>query len=429
MMCMAARATETDSSRQVVPLIAQQEQQAPAAGTDSMSQPTDSSHCRHLSKFELALNKITASRAYEMTFAGVPLIAGGLIVKHEDDHFRSLRNDYMKMYNVHYENYLQYVPLAALLGMKIGGVEGRSSWTRLLTSDVFSAAIMASAVNALKYTTKVTRPDGKDNRSFPSGHTATAFMAATMFSKEYGYRSPWYSVGAYGIATATGLMRIATNKHWLSDVMTGAGIGILSTELGYYLTDLIFRDKGLMHNMPADNDFESDKTPSFAGLYMGFNVPVGNYELDRHTSLKTSSGSTSGFEGAHFFNPYVGVGGRFTISDLAFILNDNEAQSETFSFTTLSTGAYFSYPITSRLAIGAKVLGEYTWYQSLNLTLGKVPANSGFGLGTGLSATVRVKPRISYKVVFDYNITPPHGFDSGEYMHSLTLAAVAAVGF
>ena len=48
-------------------------------------------------------------------------------------------------------------------------------------------------------------------------------MTATMMSKEYGGRSPWYSVGAYSVATVTGLMRMANNKHWLSDVLAGAG--------------------------------------------------------------------------------------------------------------------------------------------------------------------------------------------------------------
>ena len=70
-------------------------------------------------------------------------------------------------------------------------------------------------------------------------------MAATMLHKEYGTtRSPWYSIGGYTVATATAVSRMLNNKHWLSDVMVGAGIGILSTEVGYFLTDLIFKDKG-----------------------------------------------------------------------------------------------------------------------------------------------------------------------------------------
>ena len=69
-------------------------------------------------------------------------------------------------------------------------------------------------------------------------------MTATMLSKEYGHLSPWVGIGGYGVATMTGLMRIANNKHWLSDVIVGAGIGILATELGYWLTDVLFKAHG-----------------------------------------------------------------------------------------------------------------------------------------------------------------------------------------
>ena len=112
---------------------------------------------------------------------------------------------------------------------------------QMLASDAFSALLMGSVVYSLKQTTHVMRPDGSNDHSFPSGHTATAFMTATMLTKEYGHKSPWVGIGAYAIAATTGLMRMANNKHWLSDVLTGAGIGILSTELGYYLADLIFK--------------------------------------------------------------------------------------------------------------------------------------------------------------------------------------------
>ena len=60
----------------------------------------------------------------------------------------------------------------------------------------------------VKHSANVTRPDGSNNHSFPSGHTAMAFMAATMLHKEYGTtRSPWYSIGGYTVATATAVSR------------------------------------------------------------------------------------------------------------------------------------------------------------------------------------------------------------------------------
>lgn len=95
-----------------------------------------------------------------------------------------------------------------------------------------------------------------------------------MMHKEYGDRSPWYSISAFTVATATGISRILNNRHWLSDVLAGAGIGILSTELGYYLADLIFKDKGL--NFESPRYYPLLENPSLWGfiwaLYPGWEV-------------------------------------------------------------------------------------------------------------------------------------------------------------
>ena len=183
--------------------------------TDSLrTERKDSLPAYVSSNFSRRLDRFSSSRFYQMTYIGVPLVVGGLIVKSEDDHFRSLRNDYLPRFNRHADDYLQYAPAAIMLGMKAAGVQSRSSWSRMLVSDAFSAILMGGVVNTLKQTTHVMRPDGSNDRSFPSGHTATAFMTATMLTKEYGHKSPWSGVGAYGMATATGLMRMANNKHW-----------------------------------------------------------------------------------------------------------------------------------------------------------------------------------------------------------------------
>ena len=215
--------------------------------------------------------------------------------------FRSLRNEYMPSFNYHYDDYLQFAPGVLMIGLKLGGVKGRSSWERMLVSDAFSSLIMAGTIYSLKSTTNVTRPDGSNNHSFPSGHTATAFMTATMMHKEYGGRSPWYSIAAYSMATATALSRQMNNKHWLSDVMVGAGIGILSTEIGYYLADLIFKEKGITEYM-LPSHFNINDRPSFFGLYLGFNKIPGRYQMIDGSSMTFMTGSNSGLEGASFFS-------------------------------------------------------------------------------------------------------------------------------
>lgn len=96
-----------------------------------------------------------------------------------------------------------------------------------------SEAIMLAIVFPLKYATMMERPDGSDAHSFPSGHTAEAFVAATVVFREYRYKSPWYGIGAYTLAATVGAYRMINNKHWQSDVLVGAGIGMLSTNLVY----------------------------------------------------------------------------------------------------------------------------------------------------------------------------------------------------
>ena len=270
---------------------------------------------------ELEKRNFTDSKFYQMTFVGAPLILTGMIMKGEDTHFRSLRNDYMKSFHRPFDNYTQFLPGAVMLGLKAAGVDSRCSWSRMLVSDAFSVAIMGTVVNTMKNTTHVTRPDGSNDHSFPSGHTATAFMTATMLTKEYGHISPWIGIGAYTIASSTGLMRMANNKHWLSDVLTGAGIGILSTEFGYYIADLLFKDKGVRH-LSQDESFNKYDKPTFMGLYLGVNIPLSHYDISENQNFRTSSGSSAGVEGAMFLNPYLGIGGRFTVSNTHIITSE-----------------------------------------------------------------------------------------------------------
>lgn len=127
---------------------------------------------------------------------------------------------------------------------------------------------MAGFVNALKYTTKKNRPDNSSNNSFPSGHTATAFMCATILHKEYGMISPWFSFGGYTFAGLTGITRQLNNRHWIGDVLVGAGIGMISTDLGYFLSDLIFKRK-YTDTWKGKTDYDRYNAPSFLSFSMG----------------------------------------------------------------------------------------------------------------------------------------------------------------
>lgn len=145
------------------------------------------------------------------------------------------------------DDQLRHVPALASLGLSLAGIRGRHNTLNQALLFGLTYTINNTLTSNLKQLTHVARPNGASFDSFPSQHTSAAFSAARLLDKEYGGRSPWYSVGGYAVATATGGLRIAKDNHWLSDVMAGAGVGLLSTELAYWVYPWLHRQlvKGL----------------------------------------------------------------------------------------------------------------------------------------------------------------------------------------
>jgi membrane-associated phospholipid phosphatase len=141
--------------------------------------------------------------------------------------------DLFGSYRNRVDDYLQFAPYALLGGVVALGVDSRNDRVNLLLVIAKSEAIMLGSVYAVKATTGILRPDGSDKLSFPSGHAAQAFLAASIVHTELRDKSQWYGVGAYTIATSVAAFRMINNKHWQSDVVAGAGFGILSAHLAY----------------------------------------------------------------------------------------------------------------------------------------------------------------------------------------------------
>jgi membrane-associated phospholipid phosphatase len=133
------------------------------------------------------------------------------------------------------DNYLIWAPAAAVYALNLAGVKGKNNLLDRSAIYVLTNAIGNGLVFSTKSLTNVIRPDSSNNYSFPSGHTAKAFLAAEFLRQEYKDRSAWYGVAGYAVAVGTGVLRMYNNKHWLNDVVAGAGIGILSTRVAYWL--------------------------------------------------------------------------------------------------------------------------------------------------------------------------------------------------
>ncbi|MDR0682722.1 MAG: phosphatase PAP2 family protein [Dysgonamonadaceae bacterium] len=140
------------------------------------------------------------------------------------------RSDYTKA-----DDYIQYLPVVSVYGLSIAGAKPKHDYIDRTLIVATSYLSMGIIVNSLKYTIYSPRPNFHSNNSFPSGHTATAFMGAELVRQEYWDASPWYGIAAYSVAASVGLMRIYNESHWATDVLAGAGAGILSARIGYWL--------------------------------------------------------------------------------------------------------------------------------------------------------------------------------------------------
>lgn len=134
----------------------------------------------------------------------------------------------------HIDDYAQFLPMAAVYGLNLCGVKGKNDFRDRTTILVTSSLMMFVTVKGLKYVVGRARPNGL-SQSFPSGHTATAFVGAEFLWMEYKDTAPWIGYAGFAVATGVGLLRVYNDAHYLSDVIAGAGFGILSVKVAYWI--------------------------------------------------------------------------------------------------------------------------------------------------------------------------------------------------
>ena len=139
------------------------------------------------------------------------------------------------------DDYLQWAPAVAVYALNFSGIKGEHNFIDRSMIFGISNLIMESFVSIIKNNSHELRPDSSDYYSFPSGHTAEAFLSATFLFEEYKNVSVWYGIGGYLVAGTVGYLRVYNNKHWLHDVVAGAGFGIASAELTYWLYPVLKR--------------------------------------------------------------------------------------------------------------------------------------------------------------------------------------------
>lgn len=117
------------------------------------------------------------------------------------------------------------VVVSLTAGLFVAGRIAGNRRFRDMTYDLAQAQLVVSAIGVpMKTLVGRERPNGSNNRSFPSGHSYSWFAIATVVERHYGI---WASLPAFGLWALTGLSRVANDAHHFSDMIGGAALGYL----------------------------------------------------------------------------------------------------------------------------------------------------------------------------------------------------------
>jgi len=355
---------------------------------------------------------------------------GGLVDRYG---VKEWREEFIPQFEDHIDDWGQIAPGVLALGMSIGGVEGTHNTARSAGSWALGTGIMMLGVHGVKNRAHVLRPNGSNTHSFPSGHTASAFTAARYLDREYRDVSPAFPIIGYTIAAGTGMFRQLNDAHWLSDVLVGAGIGYLSTDLAYAILDEVFGEKG---ENPWEPQPERPRgNPHFLDFRFGYATHTGDID-DGTGTFRAGEGWNAGFEGAWFPWPNVGIGGEwswvsFPIDNTRYTPPDNEIgdmisgiRTQPLGAENIFVGPFFDLPLGDRWALTGKLVAGVANGATGQITaeikpemveevgasevavLEYLPART-FGFATGASLRFLLGERMAVRAYGEWNWSQP----------------------
>lgn len=193
-------------------------------------------------------NKQHYLKAPALIIPGTFLIYGGLRPAIND--ISKLDNRIMRHMQARYPtepfnaaDYLMWVPSASVYAMDAFKVKTAHKFKQHLLLDAGSIAITGSLGLGMRIISRNIKSFNTDNTEFPSGHTANAFRGAEILHQELKQNHNLLSYSGYVVATAVGFCRIYGKEHYFSQVVAGAGLGIISTKLTYWIFDKIKNSK------------------------------------------------------------------------------------------------------------------------------------------------------------------------------------------
>lgn len=182
-------------------------------------------------KDSIASEKKEDKISYKQFIAPVALVTTGSLLLNSalNDDLQSNANRFFgEDFQTSADNFLPFVPVAQIYLGKSFGFKPKNDFQHQTINIAIANVMAVSVTEILKRSVKEERPDQSDDLSFPSGHTSVAFTNAALLYYEYKDSNLWYAGSGFLFATATGILRIANNRHYTSDVLAGAGIGLAS---------------------------------------------------------------------------------------------------------------------------------------------------------------------------------------------------------
>jgi len=171
---------------------------------------------------------------------GALLIYGGLKpvingIPKLDDKIMTHMQDYYPNFHTNAADYLMWVPSASVYAMDAFHVKTQHTFKEHLILDVGSVLVTGGLGFGMRKISEHISAYNTHDTKFPSGHAANAFRGAEIVHQELKYSHPVLSYTGYVVATGVGLLRLYNKNHLLSEVVAGAGLGILSTKLTYWI--------------------------------------------------------------------------------------------------------------------------------------------------------------------------------------------------
>ncbi|PWJ44314.1 phosphatase PAP2 family protein [Sediminitomix flava] len=326
-------------------------------------------------------------------------------VKEKRDYFAP---DFKHNYDDYLAGYLYLVPV----GLEAVGVKGKHKFYRTAIAVGASRLIADVVAYQMKRGFNHTRPSGGDH-SFPSAHTTFAFVGAHAIHKEYGEVHPLYSVLGYTLAATTGVTRILNNAHWVGDVVAGAGVGIGSVELGYWLTGLAFKEKGKQNPEAYLSAYvPSDEAEGYFGFKTAMTVPLGEI-----SDYYKSTGFGFGIESGYYIGENFGVGldvmmGMYEVKDqFSQTSLPSDVQEKGMSSIHATIGPIYRNKIADKLnfvanaGIGyAKINGGQLRTSEGNTDSSTEDSNTLFGHTNSSSVAYQLGTGLDYQFVKTWSV-------------------------